>query len=462
MKDHTINQHWKRIINTMNDGLMLIGPDGAVVMVNQAFERMTGYTAESVMGRPCTLLGCDACEGRLQPRDHFWCTLFENRTDIKCRCTIRKQDGSFLPVLKSAALLEDEDGRPLGAVETFTDLTELEALDRKVGELSRQLDTEDGFQGIIGRSPSMRNLFEIVRKSAWSEAPVIIYGESGTGKELVARAIHQLGNRRDAPLVMINCAALNESLLESELFGHIKGAFTGAYRHREGRFEAAHGGDVFLDEIGDMPMSIQVKLLRFLETKVFERVGDQNPISVDARIITATNRNLESLVAAGKFREDFFFRINVIPIHIPPLRDRKEDIPLIVAHFIRRLRETTGKPITGLSAEAMERVMAWEWPGNVRELKSAMEYAFVIAESGQIETAALPHKIGGIGIASAVSSCPTDPAQEAEKQALIDALRATGGNQTRAAGILGINRVTVWNRIRKYGIQIKRVLETGG
>jgi transcriptional regulator with GAF, ATPase, and Fis domain len=256
---------------------------------------------------------------------------------------------------------------------------------------------------------------------------------------------------------MINCAALNESLLESELFGHIKGAFTGAYRHRLGRFEAAHGGDIFLDEIGDVPLSIQVKLLRVLEAKAFERVGEHEPVSVDVRFITATHQDLEKKIERGEFREDFYFRINVIPIHLPPLRDRKDDIPLLVATFLERLRKRTGKPISGLAAEVLTLLMEYDWPGNVRELKSAMEYAFVVAEEGTIQPGHMPRKILATNKSTGAALFAVSGDAE-EKQALIDALIATGGNQTQAARLLGINRVTVWNRMRKYGVDLKKVI----
>jgi transcriptional regulator with GAF, ATPase, and Fis domain len=274
----------------------------------------------------------------------------------------------------------------------------------------------------------------------------------------------------------LNCAALNEALLESELFGHIKGAFTGAYRHRQGRFEAANGGDIFLDEIGDVPLSIQVKLLRVLETKEFEHVGDDRPISTDVRIITATNKNLEELIDQKKFRNDLFFRINVFPIHLPLLRDRSEDIPLMVQAFIRRLRSRTGKEISGLTPDAMECFMNYNWPGNVRELKSALEFAFVIAESGLIDLDQLPPKISnrqrapvdtqkltaqgaGSDDGGLISSSPaTRPQDLSEKESLVNALRQTNGNQSQAARVLGINRVTVWNRMKKYGIDLKKVL----
>jgi PAS domain S-box-containing protein len=461
VKEEDINRHWKRIVNTMNDALMIVGTDGTIVMVNDAFESMTGYTADTVIGKSCTLLHCDACEKKRSGEPH-WCNIFDKETEIKCRCHIMKRNGACVPVLKNAVILKDDNGQPLGAVETLTDISELDRLDRQIVKLSRQLHEDDGFHGILGKSPVMHRAVEMISKAAQSDAPVIIYGESGTGKELAAKAIHLEGPRKSGPYIQLNCAALNESLLESELFGHIKGAFTGAYRHRTGRFEAAHGGDIFLDEIGDVPLPIQVKLLRVLESRQFERVGDHHPVFVDVRVITATNRNLKELIQRGLFREDLFFRINVIPIHLPPLRKRKEDIAILVSAFMKRFRKRTGKQITNLSSEAMSVLMNYPWPGNVRELKSSLEYAFVIAEDGQVLPEHLPQHIAG-NICEClpnetVESFHTDALAISQKAALIDALRQTGGNQTRAAKILGVSRVTVWNRMRKYGIDLKKVL----
>jgi len=456
MQEAVTSRYWKRIINTMNDGLMLIGTDGAILMVNDAFEKLTGYTSGEAVGKSCTILRCDACEKAVEKGKHGWCTFFEKGEAAKNRCMIIRKDGTYLPVLKNASLLKDGQGMTLGAVETLTDISELDRLDQEVDLLYRRHDIRDGFHGIIGKSPVMQNVFEVTQKAAQSDAPVIITGESGTGKELVARAIHQAGPRKDGPFVELNCAALNESLLESELFGHIKGAFSGAYRHRLGRFEAAHGGDFFLDEIGDVPLSIQIKLLRVLETKQFERVGDHQPVSVDVRIITATNRNLEEMIEQKKFRDDLYFRINVIPIYLPPLRKRKEDIPLLVTEFLRQFQSKTGKRINGLTRETMDLFLAYPWPGNIRELKSALEYAFVIAEEGLISPDQLPMKIFNAGKKHSGAWLSGLSADSSEKAILIDALRRCGGNQSQAARMLGVTRVTVWNRMRKYGIDLKK------
>jgi PAS domain S-box-containing protein len=453
MLDSQLNHYWKRIVDTMSDGLMIIGTDGTIISVNRAFERLTGYRADEVVGRSCTVLQCDGCEKILNRSEVAWCALFDKSQEVRCHCRLRTKSGRFVAVAKNATLLVDDNGQPLGAVETLTDMSEVDRLGEEVGRLARQLDESGDFHGIVGRSAAMQRVFDVIERVAGSDAPVIISGESGTGKELVAHAIHRIGPRRERPFVQLNCAALNDALLESELFGHIRGAFTGAYRHRTGRFEAADGGDIFLDEIGDVPLPVQVKLLRVLETGQFDRVGDHRPVRVDVRIISATNKNLPEMVTRKQFREDLFFRINVIPIHLPPLRERKEDIPILVNRFIQNLRKDTGKPITALAPDVLRLFMDYGWPGNVRELKSTLAYAFVIADAGQVKREHLPPQFtpgfggacGGFG----------EGRYSGEKAALLEALRQTGGNQTQAARLLGINRVTVWNRMRKYGIDLK-------
>ena len=258
---------------------------------------------------------------------------------------------------------------------------------------------------------------------------------------------------------MFNCAALSESLLESELFGHVKGAYTGAYKGRAGRFEMAQGGDIFLDEIGDLPLSTQVKLLRVLEEKVVERVGDNEPVPVDVRIISATNKDLGKLIEAGSFRQDFYFRINVIPIHLPPLRERKEDIPLLAQSFFRKIRLKNGKHIEGISTDAMEALVNYSWPGNIRELRSAFEYAFVTCQRSLIEPHHFPPSIINAPKQVTVLKPPSLTRQESQKNKLLEALKQTGGNQSEAAHILGVSRVTVWNQMRRFGISLKRRID---
>lgn len=466
MHSKELHKYWNRIINTMHEGLIVIASDGTIVMVNQSFEQLIGYRSKDIIGKPCTMLECDACQLAIksEENENRWCALFDPaHPGIKqCRCNLKKKDGTYMPALKNATVLRDEEGKPTGAVETITDVSELYRLDQEVVQLSRQLNTDDDFYGIIGISPAMQQVFDIILKVGASDAPVIIYGESGTGKELVANAIHWSGIRKNKAYIPFNCAALNESLLESELFGHAKGAFTGAYQHRIGRFEAAKGGDIFLDEIGDVPLSIQLKLLRILDSKEFERVGEHTPIKTDVRIITATNKNLEELVAQNKFREDLFFRINIIPVFLPPLRDRREDIPVLVNAFIQRLISKTGKNITGLSQETMEMFMKYRWPGNIRELKGTLEYAFVIAEKGLIHLKHLPQKLAIEPVSNEHANSLVLPQLNNEtysqKDELIKALRQSNGNQSKAARILGVNRVTVWNRIKKYNINLKKII----
>ena len=297
----------------------------------------------------------------------------------------------------------------------------------------------------------MQSFFELIEKVAVADAPIVITGQSGTGKELVARAIHDRSPRCRGPFIKVNCAALDWSLLESELFGYVKGAFTDADNSRIGQFEAAHGGTIFLDEIGDIPLTIQIKLLRTLEEKKIERVGEYSPIKIDVRIISASNKNLDELIANGRFREDLYFRLNVFPLTCPPLCDHAEDIPIIVQHLIQRNNLKTGKNIAGATPEAIDKMTAYAWPGNVRELQNAIDYAFASCSSTRIGINHLPAVIGrAAGIMGS-----EDLVKRAE---LIRALRQSGGNRSEAARILGISRVTVWKQINKFGIDIHQEL----
>ncbi len=465
MFEQELNSYWKTVVDTIQDGIMIVDKGGTIISVNRAMIEMTGYERDEIVGKPCTVLNCNTCEVALERKGEHWCVLFKTGAMKGRRCTFTRKDRRPVHVLKNASLLRDRDGQILGAVETMTDISELVEKDIQIEAFRRDLLRAEAFHGIIGSSPAMQRVFDLIANTGGTDAPVIIFGESGTGKELVARAIHEVAAGRERPFIKVNCAALNESLLESELFGHVKGAFTGAYRSREGRFEAARGGDIFLDEIGDLPLATQVKLLRVLEEKVIERVGDNRSIPVDVRVISATNRDLADLVRRGEFREDLYYRINVIPVQVPPLRERVEDIPVLADFFFRRIQLKSGKKIEGISRTAMDRLMTCSWPGNVRELKSAFEYAFVACRASEIQ----PHHFPPTIAAAEKERTPQqekrtrelsgESKEETEKRRLVAALEQSGGNRSEAARILGVSRVTVWNRMKKYGIRLRQELE---
>lgn len=453
MFEHELNEYWKTVVDTIQDGIMIVDKAGTIVSANKGFENITGYNQEDIIGKSCATLNCNKCDAAREKRGGHWCVLFRTGAVKMSRCAIQRADGTYIHVLKNASLFHDKNGEIIGAVETLTDISELLKKDTQIEAFRRELISRDGFHGILGNSRAMHKVFDLITNAARSDAPVIIYGESGTGKELVAAAIHNTGARKRKPYLKVNCAALNESLLESELFGHVKGAFTGAFQNRKGRFEAAQGGDIFLDEIGDLPLATQVKLLRVLEEKVIERVGDNRPVHIDVRIISGTNRNLKKLVESGLFREDLFYRINVIPIVIPPLRGRRSDIPLLAESFFRRIRLKNDKSIDTISNPAMEALMNYSWPGNVRELKSALEYGFVTCNGSVIEPQHFPPDVFLSHKADPIDEKTSPSRDEIQKTRLVEALEQTGGNQTKAARILGISRITVWNRMKKYGIR---------
>jgi PAS domain S-box-containing protein len=448
----------------MQDGLLVVDVHGRIQAINPAFEAMTGYNSAELVNRPCTVLNCTGCEIFGQGPREQWCALFAKGAVRHRKCEIMAKDGRTVPVVKHATVLRDEKGEITGAVESLMDISEMVRQEREIDSLRCSLNRQGSSFGIVGSSLAVQRLLDLIENVASSDAPVLIHGESGVGKELVARAVHEAKTGAQSSFVKVNCAALNQNLLESELFGHVKGAFTGASKGRMGRFEAACGGSIFLDEIGDLSPDIQVKLLRVLESREIERVGDHRAIPIDARIITATNKNLEEAVRRGLFREDLFYRINVVPVRVPPLRERKEDIPLLAQTFIDRIASRTGKAIVGLSAEAIERMLDYDWPGNVRQLLNAIEHAFVLCHEGEITLRHLPASV------SPARSCPwpdrppdaaaqrlvSVAAYEKDKERLISVLKETGGNQTKAAEILGVSRVTVWKRMKKYGIRLER------
>lgn len=326
--------------------------------------------------------------------------------------------------------------------------------------LRQQLDSRFGLENIVGESAPMREVLEVVRQVAPSRATVLIQGESGTGKELIAKALHQLSPRSHFPLVTVHCAALSPTLLESELFGHEKGAFTGAYERRIGRFEQAQGGTLFLDEIGEIDPTVQVKLLRFLGERTFERVGSNKTLTADVRVVAATNKNLKALVQAGTFREDLFFRLSVVEVVLPPLRDRMDDVALLAGAFIREMAHENGKKVTGVAPDAMEALMHYRWPGNVRELHTAIEHAVVLCRGEKISLRDLPASVRGQSVTMPATTTPASPStsdgmtvKDAEKQLIIRALEEARGNRSEAAQKIGISRRTLHRKLHTYHLE---------
>jgi two-component system response regulator HydG len=322
--------------------------------------------------------------------------------------------------------------------------------EEEMRDLLKRLEPQAEFGGIVGKDPKMQLIYKLIEDIAPTDASVLIEGESGTGKELIARAIHQKSPRKDRPFMVINCSAYPTTLLESELFGHEKGAFTGATRQKSGRFEQAHRGTVFLDEVGEIPLAAQIKLLRVLQTQRFERIGGEQTLDVDVRIIAATNKELLQEVKTGRFREDLYYRLNVIPIHLPPLRDRGNDIPLLARHFLRRFAKEQGKEVSGFSPEVMRMLLDYSWPGNVRELENSIEHATVLAKGQQVEVSDLPailHSVTSISLERKPATMA-----EHERALLQQVLEACGWNKKKAAQRLGISRNTLYVKLKKYHI----------
>jgi two-component system response regulator HydG len=434
------------VFETMRDGLMVVDNEGTILLFNRAAEEITGYKKEDVIGKECSLLDSDTCVALTESGRQRDCQLSKLGAIHNKKCRIRAGDGRSVYLLKNAVVLKDDDGQVIGAVESMTDITSLYMKEMELEELKQELRQEYWFMGLLGKSPPMQKLYEHIRNAATSEAPVMISGESGVGKNLVAHAIHKLSRRKDGPFIKMNCGSLNDSLLESELFGHKKGSFTGAIGDRMGRFEAAVGGSIFLDEIGDMPLVMQVKLLRVIEEKVVERVGDHKPIPVDIRLISATNKDLYSLVAEEKFREDLFYRVNSIFINVPPLRERVEDIPIIAFHYLKKISIVNNKNITSISPQAVEVLKNYQWPGNVRQLINTLEHCAVTCKSSTIEASDLPDYVFHEKRAALSDN-------HGDREKILAALSLCKGNKTLTAKHLGISRVTLWKRLKELGIE---------
>jgi len=355
---------------------------------------------------------------------------------------IVNQKGKPLPVSISTAILRNEEGNIIGGVETFRDL-------REIVELRKKINKTYSFQDIISKNYKMEKIFSILPDIAESDSNVLIEGESGTGKELIARAIHNLSRRKKKPLITVNCGALPDTLLESELFGYKAGAFTDAKKDKPGRFALAEGGTIFLDEIGDISSSMQTRLLRVLQEKIYEPLGSVTPSRANVRIVAATNKNLISLVDEGKFRQDLFYRLNVMKIHIPPLSERKEDIPLLVNHFIKKFNSIKGKEIQSISDNAMSLLMKHNFPGNIRELENIIEHAFILCKGDIILAGHLPEQF----ISAKAIPYEGKELKDIEKHMIYEALKRNNWNKKETAKELGIDKSTLWRKIKLFGLK---------
>ncbi|MGE5663712.1 MAG: sigma-54 interaction domain-containing protein, partial [Deltaproteobacteria bacterium] len=377
------------ILDSLSDAVITVGRDHRIASFNRAAERLVGTPASEVLGKDCR----EVLSANFGPEQHN-CPMGDlaeggrPRSDVDG--TLKRADGRIVPVGASWAFFADETGDVLGFVISFRSFEEIE-------RIAEERKAKFPFRDIIGKTPRIRQIFDLVDVVKDTDSTVLITGESGTGKGLFARAIHDLSPRREGPFVKVNCAALTETLLESELFGHVKGAFTGAIADKVGRFEAADGGTIFLDEIGDVSPAVQVKLLRVLQERDFERVGSSKTQSADVRVIAATNRDLKEAMREGRFREDLFYRLNVIPIVVPPLRQRREDIPLLADHILKRLRSRGLDRVRAISPEAMRRLMDYPWPGNVRELENVLERGAVCARGPVLAVEELPEEVRDCG-----------------------------------------------------------------
>ncbi|RLA50654.1 MAG: diguanylate cyclase, partial [Gammaproteobacteria bacterium] len=372
---------------------------------------------------------------------------------------LQHKDGYDVSVIKNASVVKDEKGLILGVVETITDLTELSLVRKRAEEAALRLGEVHRLDNIIGKSRPMRDVFSAIKAAAASDATILIQGESGTGKELVAGAIHFNSERKSKLLVTVNCSALSETLLESELFGHVKGAYTGALRDRIGRFEEATGGTVFLDEIGELSSFIQVKLLRVLQEREIERVGESKRRKINIRIVTATHQDLYAKVGEGDFREDLYYRLKVFPIKIPPLRDHKEDIPLLVSHFVKTMNKKTGKSILDTSRQVMRTFMDYNWPGNVRELENAIEHAFVLCNHDRIELDDLPVEIRRNNKAAKIKARSRNTSAKQQKltrEKLLSLLDDCAWSKAEVARRVGLSHTSIWKYMKKWNIPLQR------
>jgi PAS domain S-box-containing protein len=432
--------HLEAIMRSVRDAIVTVDRDLVVTGVNETAGELCGLCRDAV-GKPL---------GATQPRFRGDCLELLAKTiregepaeALRIECVREDQPKRVVTVVMSPLL--DERAHVTGAVVVIKDETRLDSLERDLEERRK-------FHNLVGQSGKMQHIYSLIEDLANVPTTTLITGETGTGKELVAAALHYQGDRRDKPFVKVNCSALPENLLESELFGHVKGAFTGAIQSKTGRFELAHGGTIFLDEIGDISPAVQQRLLRVLQEGEFERVGECRPVKVDVRVVAATNKDLREKVKRGEFREDLFYRLNVVEIHMPPLRERKEDLPLLMQHFLRKFNAKFNKELAAMTDDVRRLFMDYPWPGNVRELEHAIEHAFIVCNRDVIAVDDLPPELRDFEVLephqTAVASVRDD------REAILEALEKTDWNKAKAARVLRISRQTMYRKIDEYGIK---------
>ncbi len=444
MVQQEVSKSQEIILDSITDGVFTVDMNWRITSFNRAAERITGVPRDQAIGQRCSeVFRASICENACALRQ----TLDSGQPLVNRVAYILAADGKRVPISISTAILRDADGNVIGGVETFRDLSEVE-------QLRKELEHRYSFADIIGRSRAMQKLFELLPTVAESDSTILIEGESGTGKELVARAIHDLSPRRDKPFVAVNCGALPDTLLESELFGYKAGAFTDARRDKPGRFALAEGGTIFLDEIGDVSAAMQSRLLRVLQERVYEPLGSVKSMRADVRVLTATNRQLDVQVKAGAFRQDLYYRVNVIRLPLPPLRDRREDIPLLVDHFVARFNQFQGKDVHGLADEALARLMAHEFPGNVRELENIIERAFALCRCGIIEARHLPPELRERPVPTDAGDDAKASLHELERRLMTQALEHHRGNRSAAAKELSMHPSTFYRKAKALGLSL--------
>jgi len=430
------------ILDHFSDGIIAHDMNRRITWFNRAAERITGYTRNEVIGRDCHKIFADGfCRGKCSFCDETYQPIFEK---LQYPLNVTTRDGQIRRVEMSVVPMKNDQGVFQGVLASFHDTTE-------VTQLRRRLKDVHSFHGIIGADEKMQLVYELISDLAVSDCPVLVQGESGTGKELIANAIHEESNRAGKPFVTVSCGALPEGVLESELFGHVRGAFTGAVRDRKGRFELADEGTLFLDEVAELTPNMQVKLLRVLQEGTFQPVGGEKTVHVDVRVVSATNYDLREQVRQGQFREDLFYRLCVVPINLPPLRERRNDIPMLLNHFLERFRKDVKGPSYDIASDALDYMIDYPWPGNIRELQNALQYAFVKCKSESIQIEHLPPEIVTYSVnqACAVSSirrrCKLNFSQVRE------ALAQAKGNKVKAAKSLGVGRATLYRFLKGHG-----------